>query len=145
MHIHYVLVVVCIAPNLGQQLAAREDPSRITGQGQQQIVFARGQPQRVATTRDLVPGRVDHQIIEDQGCQLFRRSRPGCARAGPAQHSFDSRHQLPRTEGLGQVIVRPDRQADDLINLLGPRGQHQHIGVRESAQPAAHLDAVEAG
>ena len=69
----------------------------------------------------------------------------GVAGARPAQHRLDARHQLARAERLGQVVVGADREADDLVDLLGAGGQHQDVGVRELADPPADLQAVDAG
>lgn len=38
-------------------------------------------------------------------------------------------HQLSRTEGFGHVIIRACREAHDVIEFFGFRGQHQNIGI----------------
>jgi len=50
----------------------------------------------------------------------------------PAQHGVDARHQFPRREGLGDVVIRPALEAGDLVALLGPRREHDDGSSRVS-------------
>jgi hypothetical protein len=89
----------------------------------------------------LARGRVDRQVAE-----LARRSvgAGGLRAARAAQHRLDPGHQLTGAERLGQVVVRADRQPDELVHFLGPGGQHDDVGVGERAQRPADLHAVDA-
>ena len=75
----------------------------------------------------------------DRGAPRRARARPAdtwprpATRPRPAQERLDARHQLARAEGLGQVVVGTDGEADDPVDLLAPRGEHQHVGVGERA------------
>ena len=69
----------------------------------------------------------------------------GQVAVGAPQQGLDAAHQLAQAEGLGQVVVRAQLQADDLVHLLVARGQEQDRRlVARAAQPAQHLEAVDA-
>ena len=52
-------------------------------------------------------------------------------RLGAAQQGMQAGQQLPRTEGLGQIVVGADLQAHHPVDLLAPGGQHEdgHLGL----------------
>lgn len=56
--------------------------------------------------------------------QFIARRRGQHARA--TQDGADARHQFARHEGLAQIIVGPHFQANDAVDLVGARRQHQH-------------------
>ncbi len=62
------------------------------------------------------------------------------------QERLDAAHQLPETERLGQIVVRAELQADDLVHLLVPRREHQdrRLGARRP-QSTQRFEAVDAG
>lgn len=74
----------------------------------------------------------------------------GIARAGElaalaaAQKRADAGDQLAHAEGLGEVVVAADFQADDLVQLGVAGGKEQHGGRGLRAQAAAQLVAVHA-
>ena len=73
-------------------------------------------------------------------------SRPGAAAVVERARSEDRPDpgdELARAERLGEVVVGPDREADQFVDLLGLRGQHDDVGVAERADLAADLDAVD--
>src|SRR5262249_36097054 len=58
---------------------------------------------------------------------------------------FDPLEQNLDAEWLRDVIIRPERETDDLIHLLGLRGQHDDgnlLGVLTRAQLAADFQTV---
>jgi hypothetical protein len=57
--------------------------------------------------------------------------------ARAAQDAADARQQLARAEGLGQVVVGAHFQADDAVDLVGTRGEHDHRQARFHPQVAA--------
>ena len=67
------------------------------------------------------------------GCGVDRR---------PPQLGFDPRQQLHHLERLGDVVVGAELQADDLVDDLAARGQHDHR--RLDAAPAQLAHDVEA-
>ena len=71
--------------------------------------------------------------------------RVGEIAIGAPQERLDAAHQLAQAERLGQVVVRAQLEADDLVHLLVARRQEQHRRlVARAAQPAQHLEAVHA-
>ena len=48
-------------------------------------------------------------------------------------------------ERLGEVVVGTDGKADQLVDLLGLRRQHDDVGITEGADLPADLDSVDAG
>ena len=74
-----------------------------------------------------------------------RRLEARWQRLGAPQDAADARQQLSRLERLGEIVVGAHFQADDAIDRLAARGQHDHRQVRARAQRAAQLQAVLAG
>jgi hypothetical protein len=79
--------------------------------------------------------------------EAHRLGRGGRAVATAAQDGADARQQLARLEGLGQVVVGAELQADDPVHRVALGGEHQHrhlAGVaRQRAHAAAHFQAVD--
>ncbi len=74
------------------------------------------------------------------------RRRRGGARA--PQHRTDPRQQLAGVEGLGEVVVRADFEANDLVDIFALGGEHddgQARPLRRRADLAAHVETVHAG
>ncbi len=72
--------------------------------------------------------------------------RAGVARCGlTAQHRIDPRQQLARVERLGQVIVSAHLEAEDAVDVLAARGEHDDRRLRFRAHLAAQAEAVLAG
>ncbi len=55
-------------------------------------------------------------------------------RFGASQDAANAREQLPRLERLGEIVVGAHFQADDTVDRLTARGQHDHRQVRSCAQ-----------
>ena len=62
-----------------------------------------------------------------------------------AKDRLHARDELARVERLRQVVVGADLEADDLVDVLVARGQHQDRHVGAAAQPPADLDPVDVG
>ena len=59
------------------------------------------------------------------------------------QHRLDASDEFARAERFRDVVVRADREADELVDLLGPRRQHDDVDVRLGSQLPQHLQAIE--
>jgi hypothetical protein len=141
VHLHQMLITHPLgSPGPLQQLAAAEHDPRPLRQRLQQIELQAGQLHRVAAAADLAGGHIHAQIPE-----AAHRRRLGPGGAGSPAHGPDARHQLPRGERLGHVVVGAGGQAHDLVGLLGPGGEHDDVGVTEGPDLPAGLDAVHAG
>src|SRR6266511_981814 len=141
VHLDQVVVADPLGPPhpLEQPLAAPHQP-RVLGERVEQVELQAGQLDRLAGEADLPGGRVDQEVAEaPRGHRLLP------AGTGPSTQGPDACHQLAGRERLGDVVVGAGRQADDLVGLLGPGGQHHHVGVAEGADPPTRLDAVQAG
>ncbi len=68
--------------------------------------------------------------------------------ADPAQQGLDPGLQLAGAEGLADVVIGAQLQADDPVGLVGAGGEHddRHLGqARVFAHPAAEAEAVLVG
>jgi len=81
-----------------------------------------------------------HQLLLGGGGAGRRGRRP------PPQHRLDARHQLPRIERFGQVVVRADFQPHDALHVVALGGEHDdRQGFPAAAQAPAYRQAVLAG
>ena len=64
------------------------------------------------------------------------------ARLHAAQHGANPRGQLARVEGLGQVVVGPDLQADDAVDVFAAGRQQDDRHGRAPPERAKYLEAV---
>ncbi len=60
------------------------------------------------------------------------------------QHGTNAGDELLGAERLGDVVVSPEFQADELVRLVRPRGEHDDQHRRVTAQCACHVETVEA-
>ena len=89
-----------------------------------------------------VAGRIEPQRADGEGLAL------GHGAFGAAQHRLDPQHHLPRAERLGHVVVRPELETDDAVDLLALGGQHdewQRPRAGVALEDARHLEPVEPG
>ena len=101
-----------------------------------------GQAEAAVAALDAPPLEVDQQVVvaDDASTGGVREIA-----VGAPEQRLDAAHQLAQPERLGQVVVRAELQADDLVHLLVARGQEQdgRLGSR-AAQAPEHLEAVHA-
>src|SRR5262249_49653112 len=105
-----------VALNAIDQLHPGEDLVRVAGQGLQQAKLGGGQFHAPAAEGHLVRLEVDHEIACPHGLNRLP--------AAAAQDRANARYDLARTEGLRDVIIGAELQAQELVRLLIPRGQH---------------------
>ena len=125
-----------------QQLCAGEGTARLARQDRQQIELRRRQLDCYAAAPYRTALQVDHQITHAQ--QRRRLARP----FGPAQHGAHARDQFARAEGLGDIIIGAELQADQPIGFLDARREHndrQRVGRRVGAQRARHVEPIHPG
>src|SRR5215510_6001512 len=84
----------------------------------QDVEFPRRHFDRRAGLRHLELFEIDRNRAE---AELFGSF---AVAVGATQQGFDARHQLHEAERLRHIIVRPDLQPDDLVDLLAARGEH---------------------
>ena len=64
---------------------------------------------------------------------------------GPAEDGFDAGDELGGGEGLREVIVAPELEAEHAVDLAVARGEEDHRQLRRLADSLAHLEAVDVG
>ena len=141
VHRHGRLVAEGPAPDLLEQLVARE---RLAGVGQeeaQQVELARGEREPTAAEGGGVLGRVHDQVaVGDGASDAATGPLPG-----PPQDRVDPEHELARAERLGHVVVGAALEPDHPVGLGAEGGQHDHRQVvAAGAQPLADLETVDA-
>ncbi len=67
----------------------------------------------------------------------------GCLAA--AQNRAHPSDELLGAEWLGHVVVGPELEADQLVRLLGPRGEHHDRHGRVPPQLSCHVETVATG
>ena len=120
---------------LGQRLA-RDD---LAGRAHQQLEhaeFRAGQRHGCAGDAHLVHAGVqgDRSDLETS-CDAPRR-----AAARAAQYRANARHQLARIERLAEIVVGAELQADDAVDVVAARGQHQHRRRMSGAELAQDIE-----
>src|SRR5215218_7653877 len=92
-----------IAPDLVEQLLARDHEALVAHQVLEQLELALGEVDLALAARDLVRVGVEHQVGDPQ--------RRHAARRPATQQGAHAREQLLALERLDQVVVGPDVQA----------------------------------
>ncbi len=76
----------------------------------------------------------------------WRPSRPAFSAVRfarrPAQHRLHAREQLPQVDGLGDIVVGADLQADDPVDDFRRAGQHDDGDVGVLAEVSREREAV---
>jgi hypothetical protein len=141
-----LIAAVAVAPDLVEQLRARVDPARAPCEVGEQLEFLGREVQQAAIEQRLVALKVDAQAAGlDRLLRLLRVLGRGLLVVGAAEHRLHPRRQLEHAEGLGQVVVGAQLQAEYAVELGGFGSQHQDRRVaRQGTQPAADLQAVHA-
>ena len=139
----FVLVEGLVIAEQLQQLASRVDTARSRGQVAKDLELGRGQADPPRTALDPPPLEVDQQVTMTDHATT---RGVGQVAVRPAQQRLDPAHQLAQPERLGQVIVGPELETDDLVHLVVPGGQHEdrHLGAGRP-QPAEDLEPVHPG
>lgn len=126
-----------------EELVAREHPLRPCDEAVKQVVLGAGQ--RDLGGRITRGHRAGRQIDNEIGdAHAFGRGLGGwhAGAVGPSQDGADPGQQDPRVERLRNVIVGPHLQAEDPVDVLGLRGEHDDGWPTGLAQAAADGQAV---
>ena len=135
------LAGVVVAPDPLEKLVASEYVAGVPDQEEQQLEGLGLYGQDLAASQQPAPGRVNSNLPEIYSL-LFGRPR---LRLGSAQQGPYPRQQLAEAERLGDVVVRPELEPDDLVHLRALGGQHQDRHARFGANDPAHLGATQLG
>ncbi len=112
----------------------------------QQAEFTGGEQGGRAFARQFARGEVDGHLAEMhflvRGGGRAGRRRRGAA----AQHGVDACHQFARVERFGQIVVGAEFEADDAVDVVAFRGEHEDgdriLGTATATQAAADRQAV---
>lgn len=124
-----------VVPHLGEDLVAADDLPGPAHQHAQQLELLVRQLYLVRVHSDQ-----SRAEVHPDAARFEHLRHPA------AQQRADPREQFGEPERLGHVIVRARVEADDEIDLVGARGEHQHrqFGAAR-AQSAAHFQPVHPG
>ena len=87
---------------------------------------------------------IEHGVAEDAPRVVGIDHRLG--RGGATQHGADASDELARVERLGDVVVGAHLEADDAVDRIAARRQHDHRQPRRAlAQRAEDFDAAHVG
>src|SRR5919112_2328111 len=140
VHVDRTLIAELVAPYPCEQSAAREHPARVGCERHQELELCIRQVHVFAADRDPATGQVDLQaVIVELVLALPRRHRR------PTHNRANPRHELPHREWLCNVVVRPELQPHDPVDLVVLRREHNDRNVALRSNPATHLRTVYLG
>lgn len=129
-----------------EQRVAADHAAGPLQQDAQQLVLAAVQRDRPVAAGEFAPLEVQPPWSEASGAR--RPARCHHRSFGPApgapQHGPQARDQFARLEGLDQVVVGAELQAEHAIHKVAARGEHQHWHAGAQTEPLADLQAVAA-
>jgi len=135
-----LVALVLVARDALDELGPREDPARRAEEEAQELELGRGQADLPPLLGHPALGGVelDPAVGQDLPAGRLAAPAPAAAEDGP-----DPGAELAQAEGLGQVVVGPDLEAEELVRLGVPRGQHDDGDLAPRPDPARRLDPVE--
>ncbi len=125
-----------------EQALARQHAARPLAEGSQQVELGAGH-------RHSGAGRIA-QLAQPEIDPPSEKRQRGRAVGGAdglggglaAQHRVDPCQQFARIERFGEIIVRAHFEAEDAIDILAARGQHDDRHLRFRAHLAAQAEAI---
>ena len=130
-----------IAPDRVEKVVAAEDAAGMARQIVEQPEFRGSGGGELAADLQLHGAGVDDDLFKAD-------DRRRCGPLEAAQHSFDAGHQFARRKGLGDVVVRPQFEAENAIVFAGARGEKDDGNGGKAgviAQAAANIETIAAG
>src|SRR6185369_13460364 len=126
---------VLIAPDLVEQAIPRDHLPLVLHEVAQEIELLAGELDLPTRLVHLAPSQAHPHVAEGELLELLPRP-------GAPQDGADPREQLAQGEGLGDVVVRPQLQAEHAVGLL-PRAVSMITGtssplpriLRQTSQP----------
>ena len=124
-----------------EELLPRKHLACMLAKGQKHIELgARRRYPHALRTEEAPFGGKDPPTGKAEGPKSLARARPRKSRA--AQQRTDARDELTRIEGLGDVIVGPDLESHDAVDLLSKSRQHEDRQIRGLPKTAADAETV---
>src|SRR4029077_7351955 len=82
------------------------------------------------------------EFAETKGTDVRPTSLRGRRRLGAPQDGADARQELPRTEGLGEIVISAELEPHDTVGFVPDAGQHDERNERFATQTARDLHTV---
>jgi len=118
---HAILYEGPIPDGIDQCLAGENLP-RAPDQREKELKLGLRQIDGAGVSHDLKAGFVDHEILPSNDVSIqLRCGRP----VTPSKHGGNSGHDLPRAEGLDDIVIRPEFQAEHPVDFVSAGRQHQ--------------------
>jgi hypothetical protein len=117
-------------PDAPQQLCAAEHPSRVRGEEREEVELARRERHLHAVAQARPGPEVDLDRAD-------RERLAGVRGARTAQHRADARGELAGGEGLHEVVVGAQVEAQDAVRLAATTRQHDDRDVLAAGDVAA--------
>ena len=127
-----------VAPDALEQLVTREDEPAVVEQLPEKIELLRRELDLLIADVDLAAAGVDMEVAVAN----LRGFRSRTSRRRPPQDRLHPSDELTRVEGLGHVVVGPDLEPDDLVDVLVTCCQHQDRDVTALPDPSADIHPV---
>jgi hypothetical protein len=126
-------------PHISKQLFLAEDPLRILGERDEQLVLLRRKLHRLTRDPDDARGKVDVELADGQASV--------CGPRCPPQDRTDARKQLLVHEGLDDIVITAAGKTANAVDRGAARADHddRHVPVPGAAglplaDPAADLE-----
>src|SRR4051812_18246100 len=110
-----------VAPDLLQEHLARLHAPRRAGESGQDLELDVGELHALSPRRHYPPLEVDLQVA---GADGLLAAGPGTDHLRASQRRTHAASELPDRERLGDVVVGPHLQAEDLVDLVVLGGEH---------------------
>ena len=119
-----------------EELRPGEHPSRLAGHGGEELELGGGEVHALTAHGHEHPSQVELEIADMEDVLGAR------GRLRAPEHRAHSRHELPRAERLGHVVVSTELKADEGVRFVGPGGEHDDGQAARPADRAGHVQAV---
>ena len=129
------------APDLVEQLIAREDAVRAGGQMVKEFHLLGRRFDALAVNDEFKRVKIDDQLVEDQASGL----RLVVLTARAAQNSLNSRQQFLHFKGLGEIVIRALLESLHLVVCFALCCEHDHRGLAVLPDGAQDVPAVHHG
>src|SRR5262249_8810360 len=132
------------APHEVPEPGPARHPMGVANEEREQLELPEGETELLAIEEDLVGVEVEPEPPALE--HLVRRAR--LLGEAPAEHGVHPGHQLARAERLGHVVVGPELEAEDAVDLGGARREdddRQRARRLRDSEPAADLEPVDPG
>ena len=134
------LAIELIAPDAVEQEVAGQHLAAADDEQLEQLELLERQRQLLAVAEGLVVAHVDRESANVQDALIL------VLRCGAAQKRLHAGNQLAHGEGLGDVIVRAQLEAENLVHFVALGGQHDDRNIRGGGlalQSSAHFHTVD--